>query len=283
VFRILAPLRGMAARPRGALQLLAPLVFLAAMVAGPARARDVEVHDPSPRPGLFPRMKEANRIRVFRVTRDTTLAAGYRVLSEAKSLPALWGAQLVSHLSDTREFYWSGESEPDHSHPDLSVWLASEWDTCQLLVDFQNDEWTATMAGPSITIGSTVECRRNLLQLARAAFPADTGFRGFQERPPASQSPEALGEGDVEPVLLKAEPMIYPREARRDGLEGRVLSHAQVGVDGRVRQIVLVRGDPNFNATVVDAISEYVFRPAKRKGVVVPAWVAIPINFRLHN
>ena len=83
-------------------------------------------------------------------------------------------------------------------------------------------------------------------------------------------------------MLLKAEPAVYPREASRDGLEGRVLVHAQVGTDGRVQQVVIARSDPNFNDAVVDAVSEYLFQPAKRNGVAVPEWVGIPINFRLH-
>ena len=77
--------------------------------------------------------------------------------------------------------------------------------------------------------------------------------------------------------------MVYPRDAQQDGLEADIIVHCLVGVDGRVHEVAIVRGNPGFNGAVVDAVSEYEFKPARRKGAAVSVWVIIPMHFRLPN
>jgi outer membrane biosynthesis protein TonB len=162
------------------------------------------------------------------------------------------------------------------------VWLTGERDTFEVLVDLERERMVIRPGMPN-SLGITREYRWNLLQMARAAFPADTVLRDLPDGPPARMGAASEALADEPPVLIKAVPAVYPGYARRDGFEAKIVGNVFVGADGLVHQIHLQRGNPAFNAAYVNAVSEYVFQPAKRKGVAVGVWVLVPINFRLHN
>ncbi len=82
--------------------------------------------------------------------------------------------------------------------------------------------------------------------------------------------------------VLHAVPPSYPREARRAGIEGRVL--VEIGVDerGNVARTTIIGDSPKLLAdAVVSSLSQWKFRPHTYRGVPVKVRLRQPITFKL--
>ena len=100
---------------------------------------------------------------------------------------------------------------------------------------------------------------------------------------------------DAEPVIIHSVQPIFPENAQEAGLPVNVLLKFKVNVHGMVRDARVVKvgvrgpgpireGRPRFNAfrqSAVDAISQYRFNPAIRKGKPVPVWMTHRFVFKL--
>jgi protein TonB len=86
---------------------------------------------------------------------------------------------------------------------------------------------------------------------------------------------------DVAPVPTFKPSPAYPEWAREAGIEGRVVLHALVGRDGRVKRVSVKRDVRGLTDSARDAIARWIFRPATFGGRPVPVWVEIPVDFRL--
>ena len=80
------------------------------------------------------------------------------------------------------------------------------------------------------------------------------------------------------PFPTAAPPPSYPPRALGDGV---VLVEVLVARDGRVRTATVVRSSgTGFNASAVRSAMRWRFRPARRRGVSVPAFVYLVFGFR---
>lgn len=86
-------------------------------------------------------------------------------------------------------------------------------------------------------------------------------------------------------AYLKNPPPPYPAQARRRGLEGRVLVHATVAVSGECTGAELRRssGHAILDEAALRAVRAWRFVPAMRDGRPVVAGVDVPIVFRLED
>lgn len=77
----------------------------------------------------------------------------------------------------------------------------------------------------------------------------------------------------------------YPREARDNGWEGRVLLLVKVGADGRAAGVRVNRssGHDVLDDSALRTVWRWRFRPGTRGGVPVASSVLIPIRFRLRR
>jgi len=76
----------------------------------------------------------------------------------------------------------------------------------------------------------------------------------------------------------------YPEEARKLGLEGRVVVRCFVDSLGRpIAGIVDSSTDPIFNTVALEAIMTTKFEPAIYKGKPMGTWVTVPIAFQLRD
>lgn len=84
---------------------------------------------------------------------------------------------------------------------------------------------------------------------------------------------------DALPRVLDAPPPVYPRHARRRGLEGRVVLRVVVGRDGMPREIDVqnTSGHAILDAAARDAVATWRFAP----GSYARHRVDIPVSFRL--
>jgi protein TonB len=69
----------------------------------------------------------------------------------------------------------------------------------------------------------------------------------------------------------------YPQGLR--GVEGTVIVQALVGADGRVKDTIVQNSIPALDEAAVEAVRQWVFKPAMSGGKPVAVWVAIPVKF----
>ncbi|MBI5835842.1 MAG: energy transducer TonB [Candidatus Eisenbacteria bacterium] len=86
---------------------------------------------------------------------------------------------------------------------------------------------------------------------------------------------------DDEPLLIKAYPVRYPDLAKSSGIEGKVTVNVLVGTDGHVVKAEIAQGVPVLNDAALEAVKQYIFKPALANNKPVAVWVAVPIAFRL--
>lgn len=91
----------------------------------------------------------------------------------------------------------------------------------------------------------------------------------------------------VAPVLIGGmeglnERLVYPEEARKRGIEGRVLLEFLVHEDGSVSEIEVLRSpDSLLSAVAIKALEESRFEPGMHNGRPVRVRHGLPVTFRL--
>ncbi len=76
--------------------------------------------------------------------------------------------------------------------------------------------------------------------------------------------------------------LVYPGDARAEGVQGTVILEFLVSVDGNVTEVEVASGvDKRLDAAAMDALANTRFEPGTRDGEAVPVRMAIPIRFRL--
>lgn len=87
------------------------------------------------------------------------------------------------------------------------------------------------------------------------------------------------------PEAVKRVKPIYPAEARRRGITGRVILRVQIDVAGSVREVLVQSAEPPgvFEVQAVEAMRKWCFRPAMDKGMPVGIWMTMPVRFVLND
>jgi protein TonB len=106
--------------------------------------------------------------------------------------------------------------------------------------------------------------------------------------PPAQAAvvpePRAREPDYVARYLYNPEPP-YPWQARRMGIEGRVVLHVEIlqnGGTGRI-EIRQSSGHDVLDQTAIKAVTGWRFAPARISGAPIIAWVLVPIIFKLKD
>jgi protein TonB len=82
--------------------------------------------------------------------------------------------------------------------------------------------------------------------------------------------------------LMRKADLVYPPAATAFELEGEVVLSGVIGVDGRVRDIKVVRSvHKTLTTAAIDAWSKYRYKPAQRNGVLVEEPKTLPFRFRM--
>lgn len=72
----------------------------------------------------------------------------------------------------------------------------------------------------------------------------------------------------------------YPKEARKKKIEGQVVLHAVVTLDGTLNDITVVSGNPILADAALEAVRQWRYQPSKINGEPVEAQHEIVITFR---
>ncbi len=118
--------------------------------------------------------------------------------------------------------------------------------------------------------------------------PQAEASRAWGELGPAAGSQAARAEGpSVPPRPLAGSPgnvqPAYPEQARRRGIEGRVVVRATVSPAGRVVGMAVAQGSGSdaLDRAALEAVRGYSFTPATRGGAAVDGVADLPFTFRL--
>jgi len=89
-------------------------------------------------------------------------------------------------------------------------------------------------------------------------------------------------EVEIMPDIINQVNPVYPEEAKKNGIEGRVWVKALVSKEGNVKKAVAVKSDNEiFNQAAIEAAMKYRFTPAMQSGKPVAVWVVMPFKFEL--
>jgi TonB family protein len=101
--------------------------------------------------------------------------------------------------------------------------------------------------------------------------------------PPAPKQPAAeplrVG-GVVRPAELstRREP-VYPPLARQSRVGGAVKVDVKIGTDGRVKEVKAIEGHPMLRGAAVEAVKQWIYKPATLNGQPVESNSRVEINF----
>src|SRR6266849_1393379 len=99
-------------------------------------------------------------------------------------------------------------------------------------------------------------------------------------------SDSAVVPGQISPnatssyVLMEVKPA-YPEEAQQQHIQGRVVMKVSVGINGLVRDVVVISGDPQLVESAAHAVRQWRFRPHSLKGQLVEFETQLTLNFAL--
>jgi TonB family protein len=117
--------------------------------------------------------------------------------------------------------------------------------------------------------------------------PQDNAKAGAQddENAPAAQSIAQVSDPYVDaPRLVRGANPKYPKDARNVGHQGTSVLSLVVGIDGRPRDITIVRPlDPELDDCAIAAVSKWRYQPAERDGEPVEVRVHTRVRFRVYN
>jgi len=91
-------------------------------------------------------------------------------------------------------------------------------------------------------------------------------------------------EGDVQrPEALHTTPPVYPEEARKDRIEGKVVVKTVIDLQGNVQNptVETSSGSASLDQAAMDAVSTWTFKPATLHGKAVEVEYRLTLNFKL--
>jgi TonB family protein len=88
-----------------------------------------------------------------------------------------------------------------------------------------------------------------------------------------------MPEGGMEAIQAG---IVYPEEAKQNGIEGKVMVQAFIDEEGNVKIAEVLKGaGPLLDKAALDAVRDVKFTPGYNEGKAVKTQVAIPIMFKL--
>lgn len=133
--------------------------------------------------------------------------------------------------------------------------------------------------------------RRRVLGRAVAfALLCATGYAAWAAQPAATAGVPATGsdtqaQANVDNVSRMSNPPVYPVDVQKQGVTGMVVMIVDVAVDGSVSAAKVDRsaGDQRLDASALQAVKTWKFKPAMKNGKPVASQVRVPVDFRMEE
>ena len=110
-------------------------------------------------------------------------------------------------------------------------------------------------------------------------------FVGWGLFPVWVERPEGLspyGKPMSPPRAIYAPDPVYPKEARKKGVQGTVVVSCLLGTDGKPRDLKVVSGDPALQLAALDAVGKWRFSPYLLDGKATETTITVQVNFRTY-
>jgi TonB family protein len=85
----------------------------------------------------------------------------------------------------------------------------------------------------------------------------------------------------VKPKLVKKVTPHYPPAAKESRTQGKVVLDVTVGKDGKVVNVTVKDGDAVLAEAAVEAVKDWEYEPARKKGEPVECMITVDVNFTL--
>lgn len=85
----------------------------------------------------------------------------------------------------------------------------------------------------------------------------------------------------VKPILIKKVTPHYPPAAKESRTQGKVTLEVTVGKDGKVVNVTVKDGDSVLAEAAVEAVKDWEYEPARKKGEPVECMMTVDVNFTL--
>jgi periplasmic protein TonB len=92
----------------------------------------------------------------------------------------------------------------------------------------------------------------------------------------------AVADYDAPPRIVRQTRPLYPPQAFVDKVEGTVVLEILIDVSGHVSRTRVIQSIPPLDTAARDAVVEWVFQPALKRGRPVPSLALAPVHFRLY-
>lgn len=99
---------------------------------------------------------------------------------------------------------------------------------------------------------------------------------------PNATGADLVSDYDAPPRLVRQIRPRYPTEAFVQKIQGTVLLEIVIDPSGHVSQARVIQSIPLLDAAARDAVREWVFQPAMKRGRPVPAIAFVPVGFRIY-
>lgn len=144
------------------------------------------------------------------------------------------------------------------------------------VVDVMPDLNTQPVGDVGTGSGTVVEGTGNAPALVIKEEPVQEADPNKDEWIEVSEEPKAIQ--DIQKLV------VYPANAQRTNIEGKVTVSALIGEDGRVKKVEVEKSDhPWLDQAAVDAMMKARFTPAKQGDKAVKVWYTQTILFKLNN
>jgi len=105
----------------------------------------------------------------------------------------------------------------------------------------------------------------------------------FAPQTQQSSGPVKLSPEDAAAKLISRPAPVYPPEARDKGIQGAVVLHAIIAKDGTIKQLAVISGPKELQASAIDAVKQWRYVPYLVDGDVVEVETDITVNYTLSN
>lgn len=118
---------------------------------------------------------------------------------------------------------------------------------------------------------------KNIFMFALAIIIMSANIISAQEKKDLDKVPMPVG--GMEAIIKN---VVYPADAKKEKIEGKVFIRAQINEKGDVTEVKIEQGDNKLlSDAAVKAVKATKFTPGELKGKKVKAEVVIPIVFKL--
>src|SRR5579871_3629251 len=132
---------------------------------------------------------------------------------------------------------------------------------------------------PTTSASSASEPQAAAQNISSNASPNTAPARTIAPAVPAPTVAVKTGGQLQQAQLISRKSPVYPALAQRARVEGSVVLDATVGTDGRLRNIRVLEGHPLLQSAAVDAVKQWVYKPATLNGTLTESDTHLVVTF----